>query len=96
MIRASRWYPLSFLAPLDANEPHLGNALATLGVALDHLAQQGFAPERLALIGFSQGGCLALEYAAHNAQRFGAVAGLIGRLRACTSRATCCPDWAAP
>jgi phospholipase/carboxylesterase len=70
------WYPLSFLAPLDANEPHLGNALATLGATLDHLAQQGFAPERVALIGFSQGGCLALEYAARNAQRYGAVAGL--------------------
>ena len=37
---------------------------------------EGFAPERVALIGFSQGGCLALEYAARNAQRYGAVAGL--------------------
>ena len=37
---------------------------------------QGFAPERVALIGFSQGGCLALEYAARNATRYGALAGL--------------------
>lgn len=70
------WYPYSFLAPLDQNEPHLGEALATLGAALAHLARQGFKPERVALIGFSQGGCLALEYAARNAQRYGAVAGL--------------------
>ena len=42
----------------------------------DHLAAQGFAPERIALIGFSQGGCLALEYAARNARRYGAIAGL--------------------
>jgi phospholipase/carboxylesterase len=70
------WYPHSFLAPLAQNEPHLSNALATLGAALAHLAQQGFAAGRVALIGFSQGGCLALEYAARNAQRYGAVAGL--------------------
>lgn len=70
------WYPYSFLAALAQNEPHLGNALATVGATLDHLAREGFAPERVALIGFSQGGCLALEYAARNAKRYGAVAGL--------------------
>jgi phospholipase/carboxylesterase len=70
------WYPYSFLAPLAQNEPHLGRALATLGAAVDHLGAQGFAPERIALIGFSQGGCLALEYAARNARRYGAIAGL--------------------
>jgi len=70
------WYPYSFLAPLAQNEPHLSNALATVGAALEHLARAGFAAERVALIGFSQGGCLALEYAARNAQRYGAVAGL--------------------
>jgi predicted esterase len=70
------WYPYSFLAPLAQNEPHLSDALATVGAAFEHLAQQGFAAERIALIGFSQGGCLALEYAARNARRYGAVAGL--------------------
>lgn len=70
------WYPHSFLAPLEQNEPHLTNALATVGTVVAHLAREGFAPERIALIGFSQGGCLALEYAARNAQRYGAVAGL--------------------
>jgi len=70
------WYPLSFLAPLQQNEPQLGNALATVGATLDRLAQEGFPAERVALIGFSQGGCLALEYVARNAKRYGAVAGL--------------------
>ena len=70
------WYPYSFLAPLAQNEPHLGNALATVGATFEHLAGAGFAPERVALIGFSQGGCLALEYVARNAKRYGAVAGL--------------------
>lgn len=76
------WYPYSFLAPLEQNEPHLSNALATVGATLDHVAREGFTPERIALIGFSQGGCLALEYAARNARRYGGVAalsaGLIG------------------
>ena len=70
------WYPYSFLAPLEQNEPHLSNALATVGAAFAQLAREGFPPERVALIGFSQGGCLALEYAARNAKRYGAVAGL--------------------
>jgi phospholipase/carboxylesterase len=70
------WYPYSFLAPLAQNEPHLSNALATVGATLDRLAQEGFAAARIALIGFSQGGCLGLEYVARNAKRYGAVAGL--------------------
>ena len=70
------WYPYSFLAPLEQNEPHLSDALAIVGAELAQLAREGFAPERVALIGFSQGGCLTLEYVARNAKRFGAVAGL--------------------
>lgn len=78
------WYPYSFLAPLQQNEPHLSRALGTVGAVLDRLAREGFAAERVALIGFSQGGCLMLEYVARNAKRYGAVAalsaGLIGPL----------------
>ncbi len=70
------WYPYSFLAPLEQNEPHLSDALATVGAAFAQLAREGYPAERVALIGFSQGGCLALEYAARNAKRYGAVAGL--------------------
>jgi phospholipase/carboxylesterase len=70
------WYPLSFLAPLSQNEPALSQALATVGDVVTRAAAHGIAPERLVLLGFSQGGCLALEYAARNAQRFGGVVGL--------------------
>jgi phospholipase/carboxylesterase len=70
------WYPYSFLAPLEQNEPHLSDALTAVGAAFAQLATEGYSPERVALIGFSQGGCLALEYAARNAKRYGAVAGL--------------------
>src|SRR4051812_42153989 len=70
------WYPHSFLAPLQDNEPFLSSALQTIADAVHALEQEGFAAERIAILGFSQGGCLALEYIARHAQRYGAVAGL--------------------
>jgi phospholipase/carboxylesterase len=70
------WYPNRFIAPIAQNEPHLSNALATVGSLVDQLGANGFGPEKIVLLGFSQGGCLALEYAARNAQRYGAVIGL--------------------
>ena len=72
----STWYPYSFMAPFEQNEPALSQALATVARTVSHVAGHGFAPERLVLMGFSQGGCLTLEYAARNAQRYGGVVGL--------------------
>src|SRR5204863_3137508 len=62
------WYPYSFLAPLAQNEPYLSQALASVGAMLDHAARAGFTLERVGLIGFSQGGCLMLEYVARSAR----------------------------
>jgi phospholipase/carboxylesterase len=72
----SSWYPYSFMAPLEQNEPALSQALATVARAVSHVGGYGFAPDRIVLLGFSQGGCLTLEYAAQNAQRYGGVVGL--------------------
>ena len=77
---AGSWYPHSFLAPLDENEPSLGQALGIVGETVDALAREGLGPERVVLVGFSQGACLALEYAARMARRYGGVAGLSGGL----------------
>lgn len=74
------WYPRSFLAPLERNEPHLSSALAVLGSLVDGLEAAGVPPGRLLLLGFSQGGCLATEFAARNARRYGGVVGLSGGL----------------
>jgi phospholipase/carboxylesterase len=74
------WYPYSFLAPLADNEPALSQALARVDATVAGLGSKGFAPERVALIGFSQGACLALEYAARHARRYGGVAALSGGL----------------
>lgn len=77
---AMSWYPRSFLAPLDQNEPYLSQALGIVGETVDGLARDGVPPERVLLAGFSQGACLALEYAARNARRYGGVAGFSGGL----------------
>lgn len=74
------WWPDSFLAPLEANEPGLGSGLSVVASLLDDLAEQGFGPERIALVGFSQGACLAIEAAARLARPFRAVAALSGGL----------------
>ena len=77
---ASTWYPYSFLAPLAQNEPALSDALATIGRVVADVVAQGVPHERIVLLGFSQGACLALEYAARNARRWGGVVALSGGL----------------
>lgn len=72
------WYPNSFRAPVDSNEPWLSSALDVVGGLLDRLGAAGLPPERVVLLGFSQGACLTLEYAARNARQYGGVAGLSG------------------
>ncbi|MEH6648184.1 alpha/beta hydrolase [Sulfitobacter sp.] len=74
------WWPDSFLAPLEANEPGLSGGLSVVSNLLDDLAEQGFGPERVALVGFSQGACLAVEAAARFFRPFRAVAALSGGL----------------
>jgi predicted esterase len=74
------WYPNSFLAPIASNEPGLSSALAVITSLLDQLARVGIPAERTIILGFSQGACLTLEYAARNARRYGGVVGLSGGL----------------
>jgi predicted esterase len=76
----STWYPYSFLAPLENNEPGISSGLAVIGGLLARLESAGIPPERSFLLGFSQGACLATEYAARNACRYGGVIGLSGGL----------------
>lgn len=72
------WYPYSFLAPIDRNQPHLDSALAVLGSITGQLAADGIPHARQVLLGFSQGACLALEFAARSDRRWGGVVGLSG------------------
>ncbi|MDX1503810.1 MAG: dienelactone hydrolase family protein [Thermoanaerobaculia bacterium] len=74
------WYPYSFLAPLDANEPGLSAGIARLDGLVESLAAGGIGSHRVALLGFSQGACLALELAARRPRRYGALIGFTGGL----------------
>jgi predicted esterase len=74
------WYPNSFLAPLVANEPGLSSGLARIEQTVAGLAAHDIAPEDIILLGFSQGACLAAEFAARRARRWGGVAALTGGL----------------
>jgi predicted esterase len=74
------WYPYSFLSPIPQNEPNLSAALRVIGRLVAELQGQGLTTDRIALLGFSQGACLALEFAARNAATYAAVVGLSGGL----------------
>lgn len=74
------WYPNSFLAPIASNEPGLSSALGVLLLVLEKVKEAGIPAERTVWLGFSQGACLVLEFAARHTQRFGGIAGLSGGL----------------
>jgi predicted esterase len=71
------WYPYSFLAPIADNQPGLGSALGVLATLVGALQEQ-IGGERVAILGFSQGACLTLEFAARHARRYAAVVAFSG------------------
>jgi phospholipase/carboxylesterase len=76
----STWYPYSFLAPIEENEPWLSSAIDIVGKTFEELLNHGFTAENIYFLGFSQGACLTLEYTARNAQRYGGIVAFTGGL----------------
>ncbi len=74
------WWPQSFLAPIPSNEPGISSAMLAVEGALARIVAGGVPLERTMLLGFSQGACLAAEYAARHARRYGGVVALSGGL----------------
>ena len=72
------WYPQSFMAPTAANEPFLSAALARIAAIINDIIESGIAPEKFAIIGFSQGACLASETCLRNPRPFGFIGVLSG------------------
>jgi predicted esterase len=72
------WYPYSFMADLAANEPHLSSALSVVAGQVARAEAAGVARDRVVLMGFSQGACLATEFAIRHAARFGGVIAFSG------------------
>ena len=74
------WYPYSFLSPIAENEPGISSGIAVLLALVSELESEGIPASRIAILGFSQGACLALEFAARHARRYGAIIGFSGGL----------------
>jgi phospholipase/carboxylesterase len=77
--RDGTWYPYPFTAPLESNQPWLGSALRVLADQVASI-EAAIPLPRVILLGFSQGACLTLEFAARNARRYGGIVGLSGGL----------------
>lgn len=73
------WYPNPFTAPIESNEPYLSSALEVFETLLARV-EETIPAQRVILLGFSQGACLMLEFAARHARRYGGVVGLSGGL----------------
>lgn len=66
----NRWYPQTAFGPLEANEPDLSSALATISNLVETARSNGLTDQQIAFGGFSQGACLACEYVARNAKKY--------------------------
>jgi len=76
----STWYPFSFMSETTKNEPFLSSALQRLADLVAEIESHGHPRERIVLLGFSQGACLASEFAVRHASRFGGVIAFSGGL----------------
>lgn len=74
------WYPFSFLSPIEKNEPWLTSALHKIQSTIQNVGKAGITRDRVVLCGFSQGACLATEYVARHAQRYGGLIAFTGGL----------------
>ncbi|MFO7539824.1 MAG: phospholipase [Chloroflexota bacterium] len=74
------WYPHSFMAPIPNNQPGIDSGLSRLGELIERIVAASIPHERIMLLGFSQGACLATEFVVRHARRYGGVVGLSGGL----------------
>lgn len=75
-----QWYPYSLLEKPGRNQSHLSSALTLLKRILEKVEAADVTLDRVVLLGFSQGACVALEFAARNARRYGGLVALSGAL----------------
>lgn len=78
--QGNTWYPYSFLAPTSQNEPSLSNSLNLISEVVKSIEENGISKENIYFLGFSQGACLALEFTAKNASKYGGVVAFTGGL----------------
>ena len=78
--RNNSWYPYSFMAPAEENQPALDSSLKLIQYLVTELLSEGIHPYQLYFLGFSQGACLILEYVARYAEAYGGVIAFTGGL----------------
>ncbi|SFR96424.1 phospholipase/carboxylesterase [Halomicrobium zhouii] len=76
----NRWYPNSFLAPVESNEPWLSSGLQAIDDAVAEANGAGISTDRILLFGVSQGACLVSEFAARDPTRYGGLVAASGGL----------------
>ena len=74
------WYPHSFLSPIEQNQPWLDSALKLVGETVLRAIAAGIERQNVAIVGFSQGACLATEFVVRNASRYGGLVAFTGGL----------------
>ena len=74
------WYPNSFLAPAERNEPGLSSGLQAIFDIVTDLENKGVPKNKIIIAGFSQGACLASEFVARHPARYGGLIALSGGL----------------
>lgn len=74
------WYPYSFMAPVENNEPALSSALTVIDDVINDVVAQGIEKKNIYFLGFSQGACLTLEYVARHGDTYGGVIAFTGGL----------------
>jgi phospholipase/carboxylesterase len=74
------WYPYSFLSPIEQNQPWLDSALKVVGETIQRATTAGIERQKVAIVGFSQGACLATEFVVRNAARYGGLVAFTGGL----------------
>ena len=74
------WYPFSFITKPSFNEPWLSSSLQMIKDLVNEITSHSIAAENIYLLGFSQGACLTLEFAARNAMKYGGIVAFTGGL----------------
>ena len=74
------WYPLGFMSPIEQNEPGITSAISVVHALIEEVVAAGIPEEKVVLLGFSQGACLASTSAQRRPRQYGGVLVLSGGL----------------
>ena len=74
------WYPYRFIEKRQSNEPGISSGLKLIDSIAATLNSAGISSENIYLLGFSQGACLAVDYAARHPHKYAGVFCLSGGL----------------